>query len=245
MLFFIGVGSAGAQETPIDNLNQIQLDTTSNIQPLDFKEEQISSYKNDKDFSYLNVEVSDNWWSRFKAWLSSRYHEIIHWLFGDYEAGSFLSFFLQLLPYLLIFAVIAFAVWLFIRLNPGSYLLATQDEPEVFLSDEEKIIKSENIQELIERAVKAEDYRLAVRYYYLQLLKLLNQKKLIAYEFQKTDTDYLNELEQENFKLNFKKILRIYDFIWYGSFPISVEDFVKTQRNFEDFKSSLKIIPNE
>ncbi len=245
LLFFLSAGSAVAQDSLINNLNQIQLDTTSNIQPLDFQEEQISDYKNDKDFGYLNELVSDNWWSRFKEWLSMRYNQIIHWLFGDYEAGSFLSFFLQLLPYLLIMVIIAFAVWLFIRLNPGNYLLATPDEPQVFLSDEEKIIKSENIQELIDRAIKAEDYRLAVRYYYLQLLQLLNQKELIAYEFQKTDTEYLNELEQENFRQNFKKILRIYDFIWYGSFPISFDDFVKTQRNFEDFKTSLKSLPNE
>lgn len=245
LLFFLSAGSAVAQDSLINNLNQIQLDTTSNIQPLDFQEEQISDYKNDKDFGYLNELVSDNWWSRFKEWLSMRYNQIIHWLFRDYEAGSFLSFFLQLLPYLLIMVIIAFAVWLFIRLNPGNYLLATPDEPQVFLSDEEKIIKSENIQELIDRAIKAEDYRLAVRYYYLQLLQLLNQKELIAYEFQKTDTEYLNELEQENFRQNFKKILRIYDFIWYGSFPISFDDFVKTQRNFEDFKTSLKSLPNE
>lgn len=245
LVFFLYEASAVAQDSLVDNLNEIKLDTTSKVQPLDFQEEKISEYKNDKAFSYLNEEISDNWWSRFKEWLSMRYHQIIHWLFGDYEAGSILSFFLQLLPYLLIMAIIAFGVWLFIRLNPGNYLLATPQEPQVFLSDEEKIIKTENIQELIDRAIKAEDYRLAVRFYYLQLLKLLNQKELIAYEFQKTDTEYLNELEQENFKQNFKKILRIYDFIWYGSFPISSEDFVKTQRNFEDFKTSLKNLSNE
>lgn len=245
LVFFLSAAPALAQDSLINNLKQIQLDTTSNIQPLNFQEEQISEYKNDNDFSYLNVEASDNWWSRFKDWISMRYNQFIHWLFGDYEAGSFLSFFLQLLPYLLILAILAFAVWLFIRLNPGHYLLATPVEPLVYLSDEEKIIKSENIQELIDRAIKAEDYRLAVRYYYLQLLKLLNQKELIAYEFQKTDTDYLQEINREDFSLNFKKILRIYDFIWYGSFPISVDDFLKTQRNFENFKTSLKSLPNE
>lgn len=245
LVVFICAGPATAQDSLVNNLKQVQLDTSDNIQPLNFQEEQISEYKIDKDFSYLNEKVTDNWWSRFKNWINMRYNQFKQWLFGDYDAGSFLSFFLQLLPYLLILAILAFSVWLFKRLNPGNYLLATPEEPLVYLSDEEKIIKSENIQELIDRAIKAEDYRLAVRYYYLQLLKLLNQKKLIAYEFQKTDTDYLHELNREDFRLNFKKILRIYDFIWYGSFPISIDDFVKTQRNFEEYKTSLKNLPNE
>ncbi|CAM4191952.1 DUF4129 domain-containing protein [Gillisia limnaea] len=233
------------QDSLSGSQKKINYDTSSSLEPLEFEEQQISEYKNDKAFDYLNAAEKDTWWTRLKDWVNMRYHQILDWLFGDYEANSILAFFLNLLPYILIIAIIAFAVWLFIRLNPGNYLLADPEEAQVFLSEEEKIIKSENISDLIEQAIREGDYRLAVRYYYLQLLRQLNAQELIQYEFQKTDTEYLNELKKEDFRPELKKLMRIYDFIWYGSFPISENDFKKTQRFFQDFQTSLKTIQNE
>ena len=216
------------QDTLSGSSKEINYDTNSSIELIKFEQQQISEYKNDKAFEYLNVANQDNWWTRFKDWVNMRYHQVLDWLFGDYEANTILAFFLNLLPYILIIAIIAFAVWLFIRLNPGEYLLATPEEPEVFLSEEEKIIKSENISDLIEQAIRDGDYRLAIRFYYLQLLRQLNARELIRYEFQKTDTEYLNELKKDDIRPELKKLMRIYDFIWYGSFPISEDDFKKT-----------------
>lgn len=233
------------QDSLSGSQKKVSYDTSSSLEPLEFEEQQISEYKNDKAFDYLNAAEKDTWWTRFKDWVNMRYHQVLDWLFGDYEANSILAFFLNLLPYILIIAILAFAVWLFIRLNPGNYILADPEEAQVFLSEEEKIIKSENISDLIEQAIREGDYRLAVRYYYLQLLRQLNAKELIQYEFQKTDTEYLNELKKEDFRPELKKLMRIYDFIWYGSFPISENDFKKTQRFFKDFQTSLKTIQNE
>ncbi|MGM1056220.1 MAG: DUF4129 domain-containing protein [Bacteroidota bacterium] len=245
MLLFFCSSFGWTQDTHSENPKKISYDTNSSIEPLEFEEQQINEYKTDKAFDYLNAIEKDNWWTRFKEWVTMRYHQILDWLFGDYEANTILAFFLKLLPYLLLMAIAAFAVWLFIRLNPGNYLLAPKEEPNVFLSEEEKIIKSENISDLIEKAIRDGDYRLAVRYYYLQLLRQLNAKKLIQYEFQKTDTEYLNELKKDDFRPELKKLMRIYDFIWYGSFPISENDFKKTQQFFLDFRTSLKTIQNE
>lgn len=244
MLFFCSP-FGWTQDSLSESQKKVRLDTSDSIEPLEFEEQQINEYRTDKAFDYLNAAEKDNWWTRFKDWVNMRYHQILDWLFGDYEANTILAFFLNLLPYILLMVIAAFAVWLFIRLNPGNYLLAPKEEPQVFLSEEEKIIKSENISDLIEQAIRKGDHRLAVRYYYLQLLRQLNAKELIRYEFQKTDTEYLNELKKENFRPELKKLMRIYDFIWYGSFPISEDDFKKTQQFFQDFQTSLKTIQNE
>lgn len=244
MVFFCS--SLGwTQDTLSENQKKVRFDTSSDLEPLEFNEHKISEYKTDSTFDYLYSAEKDNWWTRLKEWVTMRYNQVLNWLFGDYEANIILAFLLKLLPYILVMAIVAFAVWLFIRLNPGNYLLAPTEEPEVFLSDEEKIIKSENISDLIEQAVLDGDYRLAIRYYYLQVLRQLNAKDLIRYEFQKTDAEYLNELKKEHFRPELKKLMRIYDFIWYGSFPISENDFKKTQRFFQDYQTSLKTVQNE
>src|SRR5690606_29380563 len=98
---------------------------------------------------------------------------------------------------------------------------------------------------LIESAIAAGDYRLAVRYYYLQLLKHLNEKGVINYEFQKTNSEYLFEINDETFKPKVKRLMRLYDFIWYGSFNVTENDFSVAQNSFREAESSILNLPNE
>ena len=223
----------------------LQYDKTTNLNPIDFNADKIADLKTDPSFEYLNTIENDSWWTKFKRWINMRYQQFIDWLFGDYQAYEFVAIFLKILPYLILAGFIALVVWLFIKLNPGRSFLEEQQAPHVFLNDEENIVKSDNIGELIARAVKDGDFRLAIRYYYLQLLRQLNQKELIKYEFQKTNSEYLNEIKAENFRIQLKKAMRLYDFIWYGSFSLSETDFHLAQRDFQNLESSIKTVPDE
>ena len=224
---------------------QVQYDATTNLNPIDFNADKIADLKNDPSFDYLSTVENDSWWTRFKRWINTRYQQFTNWLFGDYKAYEFVAIFLKILPYLILGAFIGLIIWLFIRLIPARYLFEEQETPQVFLNDEENIVRSENIGKLIDAAINDGDYRLAVRYYYLQLLRQLNQKKLINYEFQKTNSEYLNEIKADRLRVQLKKVMRIYDFIWYGSFSLTEPDFHLAQRNFQDMQTSIKIIPDE
>ena len=223
----------------------LQYDKTTNINPIDFNADKIADLKTDPSFEYLNTIENDSWWTKFKRWINMRYQQFIDWLFGDYQAYEFVAIFLKILPYLILAGFIALVVWLFIKLNPGKSFLEEQQAPHVFINDEENIVKSDNIGELIACAVKDGDFRLAIRYYYLHLLRQLNQKELIKYEFQKTNSEYLNEIKAENLRIQLKKAMRLYDFIWYGSFSLSETDFHLAQRNFQNLETSIKTIPYE
>ena len=224
---------------------QVQYDTTTNLNPLDFNADKIANLKKDPSFDYLKTVKNDSWWTRVKRWINTRYQQFTNWLFGDYEAYEFVAVLLKILPYLILGGFIGLMIWLFIRLIPVRSLFEEQETPQVFLNDEENIVRSENIGELIEKAINDGDYRQAVRYYYLQLLRQLNQKKLINYEFQKTNSEYLNEIKAYRLRGQLKKVMRIYDFIWYGSFSLTEPDFHLAQRNFQDLQTSIKIFPDE
>lgn len=234
-----------AQDSLSMDGKHLQYDKTTNLNPIDFNAEKLANLKTEPSFDYLDKVENDSWWTNFKRWINMRYHQFIDWLFGDYKAYEFVGILLKILPYLILASFIGLVVWLFIKLNPGRSLLEEPEAPNVFLNEEETIIKSENIAELIERAVKDGDFRLAIRYYYLQLLRQLNRKELIKYEFQKTNSEYLNEIREDNLRFQLKKAMRLYDFIWYGSFSLSETDFHLAQRNFQDLQTSLKIIPDE
>ena len=221
---------------------QVQYDATTNLKPLDFDADKIADLKNDPSFDYLKVVENDSWWTRVKRWINTRYHQFTDWLIGDYKAYQFVGILLKILPYLILGAFIGLIIWLFIR---PRFLSEEQEVPLVFLNNEENIVRSENIGELIEGAINDGDYRLAVRYYYLQLLRQLNQKKLIDYEFQKTNSEYLIEIKADRLRVQLRKVMRIYDFIWYGSFSLTESDFHLAQSNFQDLQTSIKIIPDE
>ncbi len=155
---------------------------------------------------------------------------------GDYDPGSFLGFIIRVLPYLLIAGVIIFLVWLFIKLNPGAKILGSSKSAEVFFTEEEEIIKTKNIKELIEKALLNNDKRLAVRYYYLLVLQGLSEKQLIDYEFDKTNSDYIRELKSSDLSLGFQKATTLYDYIWYGNFNVTQENFGKAQHTFNELE---------
>ena len=107
-----------------------------------------------------------------------------------------------------------------------------ENKNTVSLSEEEHIIKNENIQQLIKNALADKNYRLAIRYYYLHILKLMSEKELIDWQLQKTNVDYEKELLGSKFSDPFHTITRLYDYVWYGEFHVDEDIFEKHKADF-------------
>jgi hypothetical protein len=117
-----------AEQDSIASSPAVQYETNRDLNPVSFNSEKLTEYKQQKDFEYLKEVESDSWWTRFKNWLDMKYHQFMEWLFGEYTANSILAFFLLLLPYLFLAAILGLIIWLFIRLNPGASLLGEPQE---------------------------------------------------------------------------------------------------------------------
>ncbi|MEA1784966.1 hypothetical protein U1E44_02585 [Arenibacter sp. GZD96] len=108
---------------------------------------------------------------------------------------------------------------------------------DVILS--ETHIENLDLDTLIADAVTQQNYRLAIRYQYLKTLKLLSQKELIAWHFEKTNTDYENEITQTALKPLFKEVSYLYDYIWYGEQEIDETKYQTAQLRFVALKNNL------
>lgn len=237
LLFLVTVFPTAAQDsTAIEKLNYDE----EKRKALDFQKNYIEELKNQEAFDYIHFVPQESWWTQFKKWLGNLWNSILDYLFGDIEAGSFLAFLVDLLPYLVVVAILAFAVWLFFKYDIGSAILKEQDEPAVFLSEDEEIIRSENIQELILAAKREGKYRLAVRYYFLYMLKKLSDEEIVTFENDKTNEDYQHEIKDAEQQKLFKSLSYLYDFIWYGDFQISESDFLKAEKQFLYMNSKLE-----
>lgn len=229
-----------AQDTTSAKAEQVvQYDRFGDVTPVEFDEEKINNYKNDEEFDYIEIIQEDGGWQRFKRWLSLMWNRFWNWLLGDGEISSFWAVLIRLLPYLIVVGAIIFVGWLFYKLNPGSKLLRSKDTPEVFFTEEEEIIRTKDIRKLISKALENKDFRLAVRYYYLLILKRLTDAKFINYEFDKTNSDYMAETKGEAVYLDFAKATNLYDYIWYGNFEVTESDYQKAQHTFDHLEHQI------
>lgn len=217
----------------------IKYDTDGPVNPLAFEKSIIEKYRDDPHFDYSEHVAEENVWQQFKNWLYRGWVNFWTWLFEDYKSSALLMFLFEALPYIIIGGVIFFLIWLFYRLNPGAKLFRSEKQPEVFFTAEEEIIKSKNIQDLIDSALQDKNYRLAVRYYFLLTLKRLRDAELITYEFDKTNSDYASEIKKEPLVNAFRKITNIYENIWYGNFEVSEGDFLKAQTMFVSMNNQI------
>lgn len=101
-------------------------------------------------------------------------------------------------------------------------------------------IFSINYQREIEKAVAAENYRLAVRLMFLKLLRDLSNKKIIQFRSERTNLEYLTQLSPTVYYNDFFRLTRNYEYAWYGKFDVSREAFGAIKNDFENFDRQLK-----
>nr|WP_246865797.1 DUF4129 domain-containing protein [Croceivirga thetidis] len=104
----------------------------------------------------------------------------------------------------------------------------------------EQHIEAIDFDSLLKDALKNKDYRLAVRYHFLKLLKRLSQKELIEWHFEKTNSEYHQEIQEPKLQSGFKELAYLYDYVWYGEQPITESLFSRAANQFEKMN---QIIP--
>lgn len=93
-------------------------------------------------------------------------------------------------------------------------------------------IQHADIKTLIANAESTNDYRLAIRYYYLLVLKQLTLKNFIKYEDDKTNADYMAAIASQKFSKGFAYTSYIYNYTWYGEFALNPEQYQLAKGSF-------------
>ena len=105
-------------------------------------------------------------------------------------------------------------------------------EPEV----SEDIITSESdFDQLIRQALRAGNFRLAIRYQYLKTLHKLAAKEYLALAPDKTNYQYVTEIKNNELKKEFAALTLSYEYVWYGEFAIEEPLYQKLERGFSSF----------
>ncbi len=125
-------------------------------------------------------------------------------------------------------------IWLLTRTEFTNFLKGNAKKTEFNFADVDEDIATINFNDRITKAENESNYRLAIRWYYLNQLNNLNEKGLIKYEPFKTNIDYSLELSKSTQKESFKNTSNIYDYVWYGNYSIDKTSYEKLKIQFDN-----------
>jgi len=91
----------------------------------------------------------------------------------------------------------------------------------------------------IAEALRAGDYRMAVRLQFLAALKQLSDKGFIAWRIDKTNHDYYLQLSGKPQQAAFGELSRLHEYIWYGDFRVEKQDYEQAEKQFKAFVQTL------
>lgn len=217
---FLGTSQILAQETlssdtlTIDS-GQIELWQKS------IPEERIENYRKQSDFNYDFTEVKqESIWNRLIQWVRN-------WL-------NFLINSLGVIWYLRYIILAALSILLIALIYRGKFtglFSSHQEITSMEFSDTSNPTKI-NWDQKIKEALGQKEYRLAVRYHFLSLLKDLSRQKLITWKSEKTNYDYVREIKHDKIKNDFIELSELYEAVWYGDFPIAKQDYHQIDDEF-------------
>lgn len=217
----------------------IQIDSTQ-ISKKKFDSQSLEKYKNSGDFNYNVQQKEKNILQRIWEWLGRLVKKVLSWLFDDISpALGLIKDFLSILPYILLAVLLYFILKFFLKIDTNTLANRNSKIASINITDEEELIKNSDLQDLVNQSVINKNYRLAVRYYYLLILQKLADKELIIWQQEKTNEDYIKELQATKVHQQFTESTRLYDFVWYGNFNINETEFTKAETLFTNLKSKI------
>jgi hypothetical protein len=190
------------------------------------------------EFRY-EIKVSErNAWERFKDWLASWFKKIFNLSNMDVSA-KYVEYTLKTIAAL----IVAYVIYLIVKIilnKDGQWVFGKSTTRKIYSDEEiEKNLIYVDFEKLIQETLTNGDNRLAIRYYYLWLLKRLAEKTIIDWHTDKTNSDYLYEIQSNDLRTDFQYLSYLYNYIWYGEFEMTEHTFSHARNAFEKTLKSL------
>lgn len=230
LLFFIPVISNAQAVKPKTIVKELRIDSAK-ITPSKFDKDSISSYKEQKEFQYDEIGQQQlSWWDKFWMWFWS--------LIGSLIQGATSNLISR---YIFIGLGIALILYIVVKTIGAENIFRKKSKETILPYD----VITENIHEIdyeqeLKRLVAERKFRLAVRLLYLRALKKLSDAEIINWQPDKTNYNYLMEIDKPELRNDFSKLTLQFDYIWYGDFPIDEVKFEPINQSFNQFNNQIK-----
>ncbi len=217
-----------------DSVLKANPQTENTVFPKKFKENLPSRYKGN-EFDYTTSKPRESFFEK----LQRKIAQLLRSIFGEtsLETSSHIT---SVVIRLFAILVVGFLLYFIIKflINTKGSLFFGKKNKKLEINEEElhENIHEINFPQSIAKFENNGDYRSAVRYQFLFILKKLSDKKLILWNPEKTNKDYVAELKAAHLKNEFYNLSYIFDYVWYGEFSIDEQSYGKFKNQFYGFK---------
>jgi len=173
-----------------------------------------------------------SWWDRFWDWLDRQIDD----LFSTRSGVTFLFVF----KWMLIVAALGLIIFLLLKNDIRFLFYRKGKDSAIGFSEITEDINKIDFDKMIEEAISKKNFKRAVRLYFLQTLKMLSDKKFIEWKPEKTNYDFYLELKEGKIQEGFRSVSILYDYVWYGDFPLKENEFKTAVQQFRKFDEHIK-----
>lgn len=204
------------------------------VYPKNFDEKFQSKYQGE-DYNYTTVQPRQSLWDKIKKRII-RLLESILGKIDPSKSANYADNILRLFAIILGGFILYFIIKIFIN-KKGNFFFSKRNR-KLNIPDQnlQENIHEINFPESIAKFELQKDYRSAIRYHFLLILKKLSDQKVINWNPEKTNKDYLSEIKRNDLQEKFKELIYIFDNVWYGEFVITEEKYHQFKQKFVNFK---------
>lgn len=187
-----------------------------------------TAFRNDRDYAYAN---DPSYWKKDRP---SKNTNFIENLFRVLQSP-----FIKWIIYILLLTIFIFVAYRILHVL-GVFDRSIGGTKKLTVNPELSGTSEKDLSLMLENALMNGDLRLATRFHYLHLLKILSERKLIQLHAKSTNRDYIKQVNGSSFAPAFITLTRIYEHVWYGEAQISNEQFNFIDQSFKEIKSGLQ-----
>jgi hypothetical protein len=192
----------------------------------------VKQLKDDEQFAYANDPA---YWDKAKQ---PKEEDTSRHTFWDAFAEFFAGGGARTVVYIILGVGLVLLIYRLIVVN--NLLVRSTRRNEALAEEEGVEIDDANLDHKIQAAIQEKNYRPAIRLMYIKALRGLNEKGWIRYHAQGTNYEYLSQVQPYGVGNEFRFITYVYEYVWYGEFILSDDQFGKVQQNFQHFFNTIR-----
>lgn len=215
----------------VDSLINVRPESSNTVFPKTLDPKFREKYKGE-EFDYTTIKPKEPLIDR----IMRKIRKILESIFGEMDpikAGNITQTIFRILAII----IIAFILYFLIRFlvgKDGNFFFGKRNKKlEISDTDLHENIHEINFPESIAQFERQKDFRSAIRYQFLFVLKKLADKKLIDWNPENTNRDYLYQLKTESHKKKYTQLAYIFDHVWYGEFLINEDQYQGFKKQFQ------------
>ncbi len=140
----------------------------------------------------------------------------------------------------LIIALLSFLLFLILKNAFGFFSEKVPDQKLVSVVESlEENIHDVDFEKLLQQATDSKQFQLAIRIFYLKIIKSLSDRELIKWRKNKTNGHYVREMGQHKTGAEFGLLTRIYEQAWFSTHEVDEEGYGFVSQYFIKYLKSL------